>query len=88
MPKKKQLWTKAIRRKFVKRGRESRRTNTVCALAGILHYDLATDNEKDAIFSALLEKLRECGYTMQFGILGNKYLYRVLFKFGRADIAP
>ena len=78
--------TKAIRRKFVKRGGKVA-NNTVCALAGILHYDLATDNEKDAIFSALLEKLRECGYTMQFGILGNKYLYRVLFKFGRADIA-
>ena len=76
----------AIRCKFI-HPNGSVANDSVCALAGILYFDLAKDDEKPLIFAKLLTVLREADYTMQFGILGNKYVYRVLCENGRSDIA-
>ena len=78
--------TKAIRHKFIQID-GTVATNSICALASVLYYGIANDEEKPVIFDNLLKALCNCNYTMQFGILGNKYLYRVLCEYDRADLA-
>ena len=78
--------SEAIRQKFVS-ANGNVANNSICALAGILYFDLANPDEKKKILEKLLTVLRKNDYTMQFGIFGNKYVYSVLCENGKSDIA-
>ncbi len=83
---KESLLANAIRAAFVKSDGNVA-DNSVCSLAAVLYYNLASEREKSLIFNNLLRVLYDADHTMQFGILGNKYIYRVLCENDRSDVA-
>ncbi len=52
-----------------------------------LYYGLCHDGEEKAVLHALVAASEACGCTAQFGILGAKYVPRVLADNGYADLA-
>ncbi|MBQ7369286.1 MAG: hypothetical protein IJW60_06245, partial [Clostridia bacterium] len=61
--------------------------NSITALAAYLYF-LEPDKETDALITArLVKEIRKKKYGSFFGILGNKYLHRVLFARGLGDIS-
>ena len=52
-------------------------------LAALLYFGISDDEE---LFDALVRKLRESDYAAYYGILGAKYVHRVLCERGRTDI--
>ena len=61
--------------------------NSITALAAYLYF-FEPDEETDRLMTArLVKEIRKRKYGSFFGILGNKYLHRVLFERGLGDIS-
>ena len=56
------------------------------ALAAVLYFDIADDEEKESIFSRLVALIEEERYRALFGILGAKYVHTVLCEMGKTDV--
>jgi alpha-L-rhamnosidase len=70
-------------RRFLKNGRYA--NGTQCAQAMPLHYGLVPDVQRPAVFALLAADASKKGH-IDAGILGAKYLLRVLAEGGRSDL--
>ncbi len=59
---------------------------TQTSLAGTLYHGLAGPEDVDMILEQLLQNLEERDYHLDTGVIGTKYLLKVLTKHGHADI--
>jgi alpha-L-rhamnosidase len=57
------------------------------ALACAVYQGLVEDDQRAAVVARLAEAVERNGYKVEFGILGAKYVPRVLAENGRADVA-
>jgi alpha-L-rhamnosidase len=57
-----------------------------CAEAAVIYFGIVNGKERERVFERLLKTLKHDGYTMRIGILGAKYVFRVLCDFHRQDI--
>jgi len=55
-------------------------------LSGVLYHGLAEPDEVDTIMKQLIENIREHDYHLTTGVVGTKYLLRVLSDYGRTDV--
>ena len=78
----------AFRKRFIADGKAARLTVPHCqtAFGCILYQGLAEADEKEAFANALVAQVEADGRKTTCGILGAKYVYNTLCRFGRADL--
>ena len=74
-----------IRRAFLHRSGEVA-NGGACAEAALIYFGVVEGEEREKVFRRLLRTLKRDKYTMRFGIMGAKYVFRTLCDFGRWDI--
>ena len=62
-------------------------SDTLTALSCALYHDLVPETEKAQVLARLIDKVEALDGAVDFGILGAKYVPRVLADNGRADLA-
>ena len=77
----------AFRREFYNTETNSVHGNCQTSTACMLYLGLHEDQEYDQLFDLLLGQISENGDHQDTGILGNRYLYNVLGRAGRMDVA-
>lgn len=59
---------------------------SMASLAGTLYHDLAEPEDVDLILKQLLHSLEERDFHLDTGVIGTKYLLKVLTDYGHADV--
>ncbi len=77
---------KGYHHRFYDEDKQTWDSGSQMVLAGALYHDLARPEDVDVILEQLLQNLEENDYHLTTGVVGTKYLLRVLTEYGHSDV--
>jgi alpha-L-rhamnosidase len=78
---------KAFREKFIDEDTGTVHGGCQTSMACALYHGIVDEGLKSKVFGALVREIEACDCKIDFGILGAKYIFVTLTKYGRVDLA-